>query len=214
MRKNSLWGKIYSMFEDSNRNISIYKGIESVGIQELSNLGINKDSALGGIILNTAGVCVDNWIRIIGQSNDEHGGICKYNRLGKDIECDFVKGMLIVAQDVVGGLFAVNVSKFSEDINNIWYFAPDTLEWESLDMDYAEFIEWVVDGNVDEFYVNMRWNTWKEDCKDIHFEQAYLIYPFLWAKECDLSTATKRIVPFEEMKAINLEYAKKFSEEM
>ena len=55
----------------------------------------------------------------------------------------------------------------------------------------------------------MRWNSWKEDCSNINFEKAYLIYPFLWSNECDLDSATKRVVPFRELMELNIDYAKK-----
>ena len=56
----------------------------------------------------------------------------------------------------------------------------------------------------------MRWDTWETECQIIDFDKVILIYPFLWSKECDLRSATKKCVPYEELKGINLEYAKKF----
>ncbi len=82
-----------------------------------------------------------------------------------------------------GGIFALNAERFSEGIGEVWYFAPDTLAWEYLGMKYSEFIAWTAQGNIDEFYSTMRWSTWKEECKDIKFNEAILIYPFLWPNE-------------------------------
>lgn len=172
-------------------------------------MGININSVLGVIVRYTAGICVDNWIRVIGQRCNTHKGISQYNSEQISDVCILKMGMLMVAQDVVGGIFAINISRFVEGKKQVWYFAPDTLEWECLEMNYAEFIAWTAQGNTDEFYDSMRWETWKEDCKHADFDEACLIYPFLWSKECDLSTATKRIVPFKELEGINFEHAKK-----
>ena len=208
MQEQELWNEVLGMFNNSNKQIHIYEGSETVGKIEIENMGIGINSVLGVIVLYTAGICIDNWIRVIGQKCNEHNGILQYNSEQMNEDSAAMKGMLIVAQDVVGGIFAVNISKYSESINKVWYFAPDTLEWECLDMNYAEFIAWAAKGNTDEFYNSMRWETWEEDCKNMNFDEACLIYPFLWAKECDVSTATKKVVPFMELMGINMEYVK------
>ena len=42
------------------------------------------------------------------------------------------------------------------------------------------------------------------------FDEMMLIYPFLWAKECNLETATKKVVSSDELIRMNSEYAQKF----
>ena len=78
-------------------------------------------------------------------------------------------------------------------------------------MHYSEFIAWIAQGNIDEFYSSMRWSTWKEECKNVKFNEAILIYPFLWCNEIQLEKADKKIVPAEELLKINQEYSKKFN---
>ena len=95
--------------------------------------------------------------------------------------------------------------------NFIWYFAPDTLEWECLDMKYNEFLAWTFQGNIDEFYETMRWKNWKEDVNGVEINKAVLIYPFLWAKECNLENASKKVVPIDEIIEINFEYSNKLN---
>lgn len=51
--------------------------------------------------------------------------------------------MLIVATDVVGGTFAINAGKFSDVVGHVWYFAPDTSDWEDLGLKYPEFLAWL-----------------------------------------------------------------------
>lgn len=205
MQEQELWNEVLGIFNKSDKQINIYYGTEKNGEKQIETMGIDSNSILGTIILHTAGICIDNWIRVIGQKSDEHDGICQYN-LEK---CIITKGMLIIAQDIVGGIFAINISKYSEGSQMIWYFAPDTLEWECLDMNYAEFIEWLALGNTDQFYHSMRWASWEKDCMNINFDMVYLIYPFLWSNECNLDIATKRVVPFIELKEINRECAAK-----
>lgn len=181
------------------------------GIKALDVLQITSKSALGSIILNTSGIVIDNWIRILGHDSNINRGILEYNLIKENGVATKVTKMIIVANYIVGGIFALNFGRFSEGIGEVWYFAPDTLEWESLEMRYSEFIAWTAQENIDEFYSTMRWSTWKEDCKKIKFNEAILIYPFLWSNEIKLEKADKKVVSYEELLKINQEYSKKFN---
>ncbi|BBK78764.1 DUF2625 family protein [Clostridium butyricum] len=208
---NNLWQEINNMFISSNRQLILNSDELEDGIKSLDVLQVTSKSALGSIILNTSGIVIDNWIRILGHDSNTNRGILSYNSIGENGVATQVDKMLIVADDVVGGLFALNAGKFSEGIGEVWYFAPDTLDWESLEMHYSEFIAWIAQGNIDEFYSIMRWSTWKEECKNVKFNEAILIYPFLWSNEIQLEKADKKIVQAEELLKINQEYSKKFN---
>lgn len=209
MERQQWWEKILCMIHNSHRKIQIYEEMEDVNPPELLALDIESKSALGAIVSYTSGICIDNWIRVIGQNSAERKGITLYNEHKKE-DNTFMDGMLVVAQDIVGGIFAINQKKYDNGRNKIWYFAPDTLKWECLDVSYFDFFVWLVQGDIDKFYSHMRWDTWEKECQIIDFDKVILIYPFLWSKECDLRSATKKCVPYEELKGINFEYAKKF----
>ena len=115
--------------------------------------------------------------------------------------------MFIIATDVIGGLFAININRFDSDKNIIWYFAPDTLEWECLDIDYGQFIVWSTQDETAGFYESMRWTNWYNDVKEIPANKAVLIYPFLWSKECNIETASKKNVDLDEVINLNLDFA-------
>ena len=201
----NIWKEIVNITEKSDRNINILNCNNINVNEECERLGIPSDSVLFSVVVNSNGIVIDDWIRIWGQSNSMNAGVYYYNSKFKD----YISGMILVAGDVVGGLFAINVTRFDEK-NLIWYFAPDTLEWECLDMKYNEFIAWTFQGNIDEFYATMRWKSWKKDVKGIEINKAILIYPFLWAKECDIETASKKIVTIDEIIEMNFEYSQKF----
>lgn len=208
---NNLWQEINNMFINSNRQLVLNSDELENGIKSLDVLQVTSKSALGSIILNTSGIVIDNWIRILGHDSNINRGVVSYNLIGENGVATQVDKMLIVADDVIGGLFALNAGKFTEVIGDVWYFTPDTLEWESLEMQYSEFITWIAHGNIDEFYSTLRWSTWKEECKNVKFNEAILIYPFLWSNEKQLEKVDKIIVPVEELLKINQEYSKKFN---
>ena len=200
-----IWNKTKEILVKSKyKMIILEEGLEN-GYDECEKLNIPEDSVLASVVKNCNGIYIDNWIRILGQGNEKQKGVLYYNTLVDD-SC--IYGMFIVANDVVGGIYAINISKYENDKNLIWYFAPDTLEWECLDMNYSDFIAWVANGNISEFYETMRWNDWTVDCEKIEFDKACLIYPFLWAKECEINSAEKKTVPFEELMRLNFDYHK------
>ena len=181
MNEQDLWNGIYELISESSKKISVFDGNESVGYAELKKMNVLSKSTLGAIVIFSSGISIDNWLRIVGQENSEHQGIWSYNDYQK--ENVSLEKMTIVGQDIVGGLFAINIGKYQEGIKKVWYFAPDTLQWEYMDMNYAEFIAWAIQGNTDEFYSSMRWKCWKEDCSKAEFDEMILIYPSLWSKE-------------------------------
>ena len=208
---NSSWESIQEILSKSNKEI-LYNSTNMVNTKViLDKLQIRGNSFLGAIIQNTSGVVIDNWIRLLGSDSKKNRGIVSYNLINEDGIAEKIDKMLIVADDIVGGVFALNAGRFSEGIGDVWYFAPDTLEWESLEMKYSEFIAWIAQGEIDEFYSTMRWSLWKEDSKSVNFNEAILIYPFLWSNEIQIEKADKKIVPVEELLDINQDYSKKFN---
>lgn len=126
MEQDELWDEALSIINRSDKEVYVFGGERNIGIKETENLGLDKESFLGAIILYTSGICIDNWVRIIGQNSVDRKGIVLYNN-DSNVEKKLTEGLLIVGQDIVGGIFAINNGKFREGIHQIWYFAPDTL---------------------------------------------------------------------------------------
>ncbi|MBR5713150.1 MAG: DUF2625 family protein [Lachnospiraceae bacterium] len=203
-----LWTQVKAMFERSGRRVKIYDGFREQGANDIAAINASPESVLGAVVLNSSGIVVDNWITILGQSSAERAGIADFcERLG----CDFGK-MAVVAVDVVGGVFAINLGRFEEDFGMVWYFAPDTISWESMEVRYSEFLAWVAQGDIDGFCRTLRWSGWEADVEGVDsFNCGVLFYPYLWAKECNIETASRKIVPLRELIGINLEFEKKFA---
>ena len=195
---DSIWQEIIDIANKANRKIVISKDDIIDRKEECERLRIPLETALYSVVSNSNGIVIDSWIRILGQDSSLNNGIFYYNSKFKD----YISGMILVACDVIGGLFAINITRFNEK-NLVWYFAPDTLEWECLEMKYSEFLAWTFQGNIDEFYEMMRWKNWEKDVKGIDINKAILVYPFLWAKECDIEKATKKVVDIDEIIELN-----------
>ena len=204
-----MWTQLKSMFEESNRRVKIHGGIYEQGVEDVAKINASPESCIGAIITNTCGISVDNWICILGQSSNQHAGVTDFDsRAGLDFG-----DMLVVAIDIVGGVFALNMGRFETDQGLVWYFAPDTVEWESLELKYSEFITWVATGDLDGFYEAFRWNNWEKDVEGVDgFNDGIQIFPFLWSEECDIESASKKVIPLKEIIGTNLEFEKNFME--
>ncbi|MDR3052968.1 MAG: DUF2625 family protein, partial [Coriobacteriales bacterium] len=108
-----------------------------------------------------------------------------------------------IAHDVFGGIFALTKS-------GIVYFAPDSLQWENLEISYDGFIEWISTKDLNEFYESFLWDNSGEFFENVAIESGVLVYPFFWAKEYEANSAVKKIVPYQELLEINWDYAKQF----
>jgi hypothetical protein len=159
-------------------------------------------SAMGAIIYFTGGILIDNgWIRILGS------GSAKLNRSlpgwnkGKTYQNFGDRpGFLLIADDAVGGFFAINGRALGNDIGKVYYLAPDDLKWESQDMGYTDFINFCLAGKMDEYYSGLRWKNWKGDMSQITGNDGFSIYPFPWTKEGkDIDKDSKKVVPIQEL---------------
>lgn len=206
----SLWKKIVYIFNESHNEVRIDK-LDEYNACILNRMGIDAHSALGQVVANTHGITVNGYVRILGSGN----GVTSYNIIDYNMELEkyFDSEKLIVANDIFGGLFAINAENQNYNNGEIWYFAPDTLEWENLEITYIELLEFVSSDDINLFYENFKWNQFEKYIQGIDYNQGVLIYPFLWSKECNIENADKKIVPFSELISINIDYKNKFKNE-
>jgi hypothetical protein len=159
-------------------------------------------SPMGAIAWSSGGLLVDHgWIRVLGGRSE---------RLPRDIgSWNFPKGVdqpsrlanaILVADDAIGGFFALNGGAFAGPPGNVFYLAPDTLRWEDLRRGYTDFLQFLFEGDLARFYSGMRWRDWAIDTEKIPGDRAYMVYPFLWAREGgNIEQRSRKDVPIEEL---------------
>lgn len=103
-----------------------------------------------------------------------------------------------MGEDVLGGIFALKN-------NVVYYYAPDLLKWECLDVYYANFMNWLINDpqNVNLFYKDYRWNGWKQDCENLNINQGFSFYPLLVSK-CDIEQRSKKVISMDELIKVNM----------
>jgi len=178
---------------------------------ELVNSQVTTRSPMGAVIYETGGILIDHgWIRVLGSGNTRlDRGLMEWNK-GKTIEnYGEQPSFLLVADDAIGGYFAINGGALGDEMGKIYYLAPDTLEWESLGCGYSDFLNWLFNGNIQKFYELFKWKTWEEDVKNINGNQTIFIVPFLWTKEGkDVEKASRKPVPTEENYQLTIDMQK------
>lgn len=180
--------------------------------EELLRAQISTKSPMGAIIYHSGGILVhDGWIRILGSGAAKlDRGLMTWNK-GKSFELEGEKGgFLLIADDVLGGYFAINAGALGDAIGHVYYFGQDNLQWESLECGYSDFIYWTLKGNIAQFYETFKWKGWEEEVKTLTGNQVFSFYPALWTAEAkDFRQVARKVVPIAENYQLSMELSKK-----
>ena len=157
---------------------------------------------MGAILYETGGILINKgWIRILGSGCERlDRGMFQWNK-GKTFEnYGEPPAYLLVADDILGGLFAINGGAFGQEgLGQMYYLAPDTLSWEPMNCGYSEFVSWTLGGDIHMFYEPFYWDGWQEEVSKLNGNQVFSFFPFLWTKEGQqIEAVSRKVVPIEE----------------
>jgi hypothetical protein len=160
-------------------------------------------SPMGAVIYETGGILVANgWLRILGSGSAAlNRDLMGWNE-GKQ------QGILLVADDVLGGFFAINGGAFGQaTLGNIYYLAPESLEWEPLEFGYSDFLFFCFSSNLEGFYEHMRWHGWQQEVAQLDGNQGFSSLPPLFTEEGkDLNKVSRKAVPIAELWGIHNDF--------
>ena len=183
--------EILEEFEESPNDIKFLKFNKKI------TDSIERSQELKFILEHFSYVTVNGYLKILG--NDSEDGFRYCNELFS--KC-YNSNHCLIAYDILGGLFAINIEK----LNSIEYFAPDTLEWEDLEIDYKEFLYWVTTNQLDTFYQELIVPDLLTLDLSLEKNEVVLTYPFIWSMEYTPSGAVRKIVPFKELLEMNADF--------
>jgi hypothetical protein len=168
-------------------------------------LQVTTRSGLGGLAFHTGGILVDGgWLRVLGGGSPQlPRSLATWNQIGAPQVR--MPGAMLVGDDVLGGFFAVDGGAFGNRDGKVWYLAPDTLEWEGLDLGHSDWLHWALTGDVRTFYESMRWDGWEGEVAALAPDRMILAYPFLWADGPPIAERSRKDVPIEEMWTMQLD---------
>jgi hypothetical protein len=171
--------------------------------QALVQTQVTTRSPMGAIVYETGGILVDGgWLRLLGSGHARLARTLPAWNAGRS------DGFYLVADDVIGGFFAINGGALGGDVKNLYYFAPDSLDWEPLEVGYSGFLQWAFSGKLDEFYGWIRWAEWDRDIRTLHGDRCYAFYPFLFTKEGKGGHGRRAEAPVEEAWGLQMDLRK------
>lgn len=202
------WPLVKKWIDSAKNKVEILEVDTANASKALYNAQFSTYSTLGAVIYNTGGILVDNgWIRILGSGSTKLNRTLPDWNKGKTInEFGDKPDYLLIADDAVGGFFAINYGGLGPDIKNVYYLEPNTLKWQPLGAGYGEFILFCFDSDLSNFYKGLRWASWDKYIDKLDGNKVYNFYPYLWTKEGkDIEKVSKKLVPVDEQWYFNLE---------
>ena len=160
-------------------------------------LQVTTSSPLGALAYESGGLLVDDgWVRVLGGGSRElTRTLASWNGLPGSARAP---GLLLVGDDALGGFFAIDGGRFG-GAGTVHYFAPDTLEWEDLEMSFSAWLRWLLQGDLHGFYEEQRWPEWRNDVRDLGSDRAFSIQPFPCLEGPPMAGRSRRAVPITEL---------------
>lgn len=139
---------------------------DRIGREHLAGevLGIRGDSVLGALIDQTGGLVVaDGYIKHLGGDNAYGDSLRQVNGLdyaeregdGKEaagVPVPSSLGVLVVAVDVLGGMFAIPSNATDAAQATVRYLPYDSMLWEDFRIGHADFVAWSLTGDARTLY--------------------------------------------------------------
>jgi len=203
------WAMVLQWKKDAKNKIEILPKNPEKADTALYRTQVTTRSPMGAIIYETGGILIDHgWIRILGSGSEIlTRDLPSWNKGKSFDQYGEIMPFLLIADDAMGGFFALNGGAFGhQDLGKVYYFAPDNLKWEPLNITYTDFIFWAFNGDIDQFYSGYRWENWKEDVEKMGPDRAMIFYPYLWSKYDNFNDLSRKDVPISEMWTIQINF--------
>lgn len=203
------WPEVLEWIKEATNKVEVMPPDTTRVVDVLVSTQVTTRSPMGAIIYHTGGLLIDHgWIRILASGHPRlNRTLTDWNKGKSFTEFGQTPGWWLIADDAIGGYFAVNGGYFGEDTSGkIYYFAPDTLAWENLDLTYTGFLLFCFSGDISGFYEGYRWHGWPSDTANLPGDQVFNFFPPLWTKEGkDLSQSSRKPISVEEQYRLNMD---------
>ncbi|AKO45396.1 DUF2625 family protein [[Haemophilus] ducreyi] len=173
LSKQSAWLILRDWFAQTRNHYQILASYPENANQTLVSLQLSTHSLLGAIVYETGGIFIDyGWLRILGSGNEKLArGLFDWNFGETFKQSGEQPGYLLIADDAVGGYFAINAGALGDNMGEIYYHHPIAKQWQSLKLTYSEFLGWALSDDLIDFYQDLRWQNWQADIADLQGHQ-------------------------------------------
>ena len=198
------WSNVSKWIKEARNVVEVLPKDSVRADSALFQTQVTTRSPMGAIVYETGGILVDHgWIRILGSGSDKlNRSLMDWNKGKSFNDVPQQMSFLLIADDVLGGFFALNFGGLdSTGKGQVFYFAPDNLLWEPMEMTYSEFLLFCFSGNLQQYYEAYRWKNWEKDVAQLDGNTGMNIYPFLWSAEgqADINKNSKMPAPMQEL---------------
>jgi len=158
-------------------------------------LQVTTRSTLGALAYDTGGLLIDDgWLRLLGSGHP------KLTRSIHDWNSTRTDGAFyLIGDDAAGGFYAINGGAFGDDLGAVYYWAPDDLEWESLELGHTNFVAAFLTKRTEAVYEALRWSNWRDEVRTLPSDRCFAFFPFLWTSEGSVENSHRSTVPISEM---------------
>jgi len=192
--KETAWPLVEEWIKQTEVAVEVLPTDRATGEAALYRTQVTTRSPMGAIVFKSAGIFLDSgWLRILGA-----GGNARFQRSLPGWNEGRADGFYLIADDAVGGFFAINGGALGDDKGNIYYYAPDSLRWEPCNFGYSEFFVWAMTARMHQFYRSLRWKGWRAEVSELTGDQAINFIPFLFTKGPPIAKRSRRPVPVAE----------------
>jgi hypothetical protein len=201
------WPLVREWIGAASNRVEVLAASDPDRSRALEELQVTTRSPMGAVVYETGGLLIDGgWLRVLGSGHPRlPRTLPAWNKGRTWSEGESAPPILIVADDVVGGSFAINGGAFAGPPGQVHYFAPDRLAWAPIDMGYSDFLHWALGGDLERFYGEQRWPGWPAEVSALPGDEAFSIYPFLWAEGPPVGERSRRAVPMAELFSLQFE---------
>lgn len=210
-KKDPAWANVEDWIKTAKNKVEVLPTDPLAAKDKLYKTQVSTHSSMGAVIFMTGGLLVDDgWIRILGSGNLKLSRTLPDWNKGKTFsEFGETPSYILIADDAIGGFYLLNGGGLGTDLGKIYYFSPDNLEYEPLDITYSEFLGFCFNNDLSKFYEDNRWNGWREDVSKLKGDEVFNFYPFLWTDEgSDINKCSRKIISIQEQYSLNLDLRK------
>ena len=211
------WPLVKTWIDSAKNKVQVLPHDTVKGEDALYKTQVTTRSPMGAIVYGTGGILIDSgWIRILGSGSARlDRSLPEWNKGKTFKEFGDPVSYLLVADDAVGGFFALNTGGLGKDIGKIYYLAPDNLRWEALDLTYTDFLLFCFCEDLNKFYNGLRWKNWQEEVAKLDGKNVYNFFPTLWTSEGkDINKVSRKAILVEEQYHLNLDFKKQLGDQL
>lgn len=203
------WPILDGLIRDATNRVSVLPRVQHAAEEALTFLQVTTRSFLGAVAFETGGLIINGgMLRVFGSGGASTGSIAVWNTGATKID-----RALLVAQDAFGGLFALNGGGLGATLGEVFYLAPDTLDWEEMGDSYSSFIDFCFAGDLSQFFSSFQWDDADAELRVLPLDQVYSFYPPPWSAEFSIGGSDRRAIPAQEHAAMTLEIKTQLQQE-